>query len=250
MYYISAYKLNFKKNHVLHEIFIYGYDDDKNIFYMGDNTAGKYNHDKVTYEEITTSTNVLLKMYGDNNEDTVLHSYREKSIFMLDIRKNVELNEQDPFFTKDIFDINIKKIINDLKEYLLFDNYAEGYKYSNYYVYGIDCFDELQKFAEHAMETNEIVDTRAFYSFIEHKKLMLLRMEFINGNYDLNQLIERYSELVNGFNILMTLILKANITKVNIIWQQIIENLKKYKEEEIALLNEFIRILSDDNQIL
>jgi hypothetical protein len=244
MYYIPAYKLFFNKNHLLHEIFIYGYDDDKNVFYMGDNTTGKYNHDQVTYEEITTSTNALLEMYGDNNEDTVLHNYREKSIYMMSIGKNVERNGQDPFFSKDVFEINIKKIINDLKEYLLLDNYAEGYKYSNYYVYGIDCYNELVKFVSYAMETNQCVDRRAFYSFIEHKKLMLLRMEFINGNYDLNRLIERYSNLVNGFNILMALVLKANNTKANDLWERIIVKLKEYKEEEIVLLNELIRILS------
>ncbi|OPX45891.1 hypothetical protein CLHUN_03640 [Ruminiclostridium hungatei] len=244
MYYIPAYKLIFNKNHLLHEIFIYGYDDDKNVFYMGDNTTGKYNHDQVTYEQITASTNALLEIYGDNNEDTVLHNYREKSIYMMSIGKNVERNGQDPFFSKDVFEINIKKIINDLKEYLLLDNYAEGYKYSNYYVYGIDCYNELLKFVRYAMETNQWVDRRAFYSFIEHKKLMLLRMEFINGNYDLNRLIERYSNLVNGFNILMVLILKANNIKANDLWERIIVKLKEYKEEEIVLLNELIRILS------
>ena len=189
-----------------------------------------------------TSTNKLLEIYGDNNEDTVLHNYREKSIYMMSIGKNVERNGQDPFFSKDVFEINIKKIINDLKEYLLLNNYAEGYKYSNYYVYGIDCYNELLKFVRYAMETNQWVDPRAFYSFIEHKKLMLLRMEFINGkNYDLNQLIERYSNLVNGFNILMVLILKANNIKANNLWERIIVKLKEYKEEEIVLLNELIK---------
>ena len=73
---------------------------------------------------------------------------------------------------------------------------------------------------------------------------MLLRMEFINGNYDLNQLIEKYNNLLNEFNILMSLILKANMIKENDLWEKIIVKLKEYKEEEIVLLKEFIRILS------
>ena len=244
MYYIQAYKLHFNKSHLIHEIFIYGYDDDKQVFYMGDNTTGKYNHDLVTYEEIITSTNVILDLYRYNNEDAELYKYKEKSIYMMSVEKNVERNWQDQHFSQDVFEINVKKIINDLKEYLLLDNYAEGYKYSNYYVYGIDCYNELLKFVSHAMENNLHVDRRAFYSFIEHKKLMLLRMEFINGNYDLNQIIEKYSNLVNEFNILMSLILKANMVKDNDLWEKIIVKLKAFKEEEIVLINEFIRILS------
>lgn len=247
MYYIPAYTMNFNKKHLLHQLLIYGYDDDKKIFYMGDNTVGKYNLDQVTYEEIIKSTNAVMKMYEDTNEDAFFRKYLDESTYMMSICKNVERSGRGPYFEKDVFEINIKKIINDLKEYLLFDNYAEGYKYSNYYVYGIDCYNELVKFARNAMETNQGVDHRAYYSFIEHKKLMLLRMEFINGNYnyDLNQLIERYSNLVNEFNTLMNLILKANIMESNNnLWERIIVKLNEYREEEIVLLNEFIRILS------
>ncbi|QNU66155.1 hypothetical protein EHE19_014905 [Ruminiclostridium herbifermentans] len=248
MYYISAYKMHYNKTHFLHEIFIYGYDDDKKIFYMGDNTTGKYTLDQVTYDEIITSTNVILDLYRDDNEDAELYKYKEKAIYMMCVTKNVERNWQDPSFSKDIFEVNIKKIINDLKEYLLLDNYAEGYRYSNYYVFGIDCYNELMKFVRSAIENGQHVDRRAFYSFIEHKKLMLLRMEFLNDKYndkyDLNQLIERYSNLVNEFNIILSSVLKANMIKDNDLWEKINVKLKECKEEDIVLMNEFIRILS------
>jgi hypothetical protein len=244
MYYISAYKINYNKAHVPHEIFIYGYDDEKKVFYIGDNTALKYSHEQMTYDEITLSTNNLLEIYENNVKGVLWHEYREKSIFMLEVKKNVERNGEDPVFSSEVFDININKIINDLKEYLLWDNYAEGYRHSEYYVYGIECYNELEKYAYSVIGTEDRIDHRAFYSFIEHKKLMLLRMQYLSKDYDLNDLIEKYTDLVNGFNILMNLVLKAILTKNNKTWEKVINYFKEYKEKEIILLNEFINILS------
>lgn len=244
MYYISAYKINYNKNHVPHETFIYGYDDDKKVLLMGDNTALKYNQDQITYDEIIKSTSSLLDIYTNNVEGVFWHTYREKSIFMLEVKKNVERNEVDPIFSKEIFDINTNKIINDLKEYLLLDNYADGYKYSDYYTYGIECYYELERFINYAIETNGSLDQRAFYSFIEHKKLMLLRMQYLSKDFELGELIEKYSVLVNKFNIIMNLVLKGNVTKQLELWERASNKLEECKGIEIILLNKFIEILS------
>jgi hypothetical protein len=246
MYYISAYQINYKKNHVPHEIFIYGYDDEKKIFYMGDNTALKYNQDQITYDELLLSTSSLLDIYENKVEGVLWHTYREKSVFMIEVKKNVERNGLDPIFNQDVFDINSKKIINDLKEYLLLEGYAEGYQYSNYYVYGIDCYEELEKFVDYAIQTNDVVDQRAFYSFIEHKKLMLLRMQYMSTAYELDELIEKYGCLLKDFNIMMNVVLKANVTKQRVLWERVLVKLKKYKNEEIQLLHNFINILSGE----
>ncbi|RCX12564.1 hypothetical protein DFR58_12168 [Anaerobacterium chartisolvens] len=241
-YYISEYKYWYMESHTPHDIFIYGYDDEKKLFYMGDNTIGKYCHGHVTYEELLISLNTLSEIYSGTNEEIFCHSYREKAFNLIKVKKNVERSGENPLFQKEIFGININKIINDLKEYLLWDNYGEGYRHSDFYVYGIDCYNELEKFIYYAMETNQEVDYRALYSFIEHKKLMLLRIQYLCNEYGLNILMDKYTILVQNFNLLMKIVLKANI-KVNNskdLWQKAINLLEKFRYDEIILLNEFI----------
>lgn len=244
-YYIPAYKHCYRKRHIDHDIFIYGYDDRKKLFYMSDNTAYKYEQTTVKYEELSNSFYSIIKLFHRHEKKFF---YSEKSIMLLKVMKNTEVNGKNPTYIKETYDINSSKILNDTKEYLLKDNYGEKYRRSEYYVYGIDCYDELEKFVCQYNIKN--IDFRGFYSFLQHKKLMLLRMEYLNVNYNLSEQISEYRKLVNIFNIVISLILRYNTKSENRVKDHnILETIKNYlrqcKESEITILNSFIQIVGN-----
>lgn len=239
-FYISTYEF-YQNTHEKHEIFIYGYDDEMKMFYVGDNMKnGKYCQELVPYDEINDG---ISQMYEFDKKNNLF--WREKQISMLEVTQNTEASGKDPLFIQEILGLNIKKIVNDIKEYLLIDKYSSGYSYSNFYVFGIECYDELIKYAIYAKETEVSADIRGFYSFYMHKKLMLLRLEFLNNDYELSEIIKEYDILVRKFDVLILLLVKAKMKKENRLLEKVAEILKDSKEYEVHLLNNLIKCLDN-----
>lgn len=250
MFYISAYKKVYHKEHMYHDIFIYGYNDVEKYFYFGDNTVGKYCFDIVFYSELEESTKNILKDYYEIKDNS--HDYREKLMYIIEVKKNSERSNGNKVFDKEIYGLNINKIINDIKEYLLFPCYGESYKFSDFYVYGINCFDELINYIYMANKECSEIDIRGFYSFGEHKKLMLFRIKYLQNSYgdEFNYLLSEYEEIVYNYKNIIFKIIRNNIQKNEKLSNIIIKNLYaiKKKEKNILInLIEKLKLLKYDN---
>lgn len=242
-FFIPIYKYSFMKNHSDHEIFVFGYDDETQCLYVGDNGEGKYVQSTVDYESFTKSFHSMIAMFRSNEE---LYYYSEKSIYILEIIKNAEVNLKSKVFVEETYNnLNIHKIVNDLKEYLLLDNFGDSYKNSDYYVFGIDCYNELQQFLVCSDEYIKI-DFRAFYSFLQHKKLMLSRMNYLNNIYNVYHLSQSYEKIVKKFESIILLILKCNLKKDSSMWEKISNLLNECKTLEVSILKDLIDTLEQE----
>ena len=242
-YYVPAYKDFYLQRHIRHKIFIYGYDDDKNHFYMCDNTdTGKCKQDIVLYSDLETS----LSSMDDFDEDHKDLFWREKQIYMMEVKKNVEASVKEPLFSKEIFEINLNQILNGMREYLLDSDYTNSYNFSEFYVFGLDCYNELKQYVAHIIQTRQIIDIRGFYSFFMHKRMMLLRLQYLSSKYYVQEVIAPFESLVSDFNILINMLLRANIKQQESFWTKIIEKLDELKTKEVFLLRQFIERFQSD----
>lgn len=236
-YYVSTYKKHFRHEYS-HPLFIYGYDDNTQNFLVMDNfNVGKFAFEIVNFNELRRGYQSIEKEFLSNTK-LVIHG---KGIISFKISKQAWQTEQE-----ELFKINTIKIKNDIKEYLLIDHYAESYRSSDYYSYGIECYDELLKFVSYALETHENIDHRAFSAFRDHKILMLERIKFLKENkylQDTKNIEELSQYLVDNMKQLVFLIIKYNLTKKEHILNKISDKLKDCKNKEYTMLMDLISLL-------
>ena len=243
IFFIPVYTKYYLQKHQKREILVYGYSDEKQCFFTLNNTkAGKCTQDHVSYKNLEES--ILFMDEFDKNNEALF--WRERQIYMMEVTKNVEASGNDPLFLREIFETNIEQIINGVKEYLLDGGTIRAYGFSEFYVFGTDCYDELIKYIDHIIKTKGKADIRGFYSFFLHKKLMLMRLEYLSDKYDLVETTSLYKTLVDDFNVLIIKLIKADILKKDSIFAKLIDSLNDLKEREISLLKKFIQLINND----
>ncbi|MCP3778706.1 hypothetical protein [Paenibacillus sp. MZ03-122A] len=237
IYHISNYKENFKKRHKAHDIFIYGVDLKSKFFYAADNFSnGKYTFEKVSFEELLNGFNSVEELNLDDwIEGICLLSYREKNNFF-------DLNHAYKF--------DLNKLLMELQDYLT--SYKTPKRYCNPYdqwmihasdmAFGLEVYDVIIHFLENV---TEIHDRRPFFVLAEHKKLMLMRIEFLQNelSIDLSNLKDKYSEIVKKTNILSMLYLKCIISKNGDIKKRLVCNLQSIRDEEEKIICNLYNLL-------
>lgn len=146
-----------EKDDSVHDIFIYGYDMMKKIFYISDNFKyGKYSQEVCTFEEFRTAF------------ENVSPKYESSLGFM----GNIELWQ---YYGRDIKSFNLKRVQDSLKDYIRSkatiewntmdcrDNYADPKL-----VFGLECYDYLKYRVMDAQLGNVYIQD--FHLLWEHKK--------------------------------------------------------------------------------
>ena len=241
-YYIPVYINHFMQRHQKHGIFIYGYDDETANFFICDHIVfGKCKQDKVAYKDLL----VGLGYIGDPDGELRQMKEWQTQLYRMEVMDKAEVRRFDDQFEKDMFEINISQIVSGVKEYLLESDYIHHYDFSKFYVFGLDCYDELSKYAGHAAHTNQQIDIRGFYSFSMHKKMMALRLDYLSERYGVGEIAASYGMLVKDFEILINMIILANVKQSEKSKLRIIDKLADIKKRETALLREFINCVGE-----
>lgn len=181
----------YKKKHYSHELFVYGYDEHKKVFYIADNLSqGKFIFTECEFAELEEGFHAVDKQYD----------------FMTDIgliNKNMEVESE----------INIGQIIDGLERYLMsiptYDMRPE-----QPYLFGRDVVKFIR---DHYLihRNGEEIDIRAFHLLYEHKLLMEMRVEYLlhAGYISPKQVdLDEFTELKNDYLQLRNVIIKYNIT--------------------------------------
>lgn len=225
--YIHSYTDTF-----LHNMFIYGFDDEKKIFYIADFFENEhYNFKTCSYKEVKQ---------GIEHFDDLVYIYDNpfgKSMLSL---LRVKTYADHSF--------NINEFRNNLNEYLgITNNFYNIYKSTNYYnkdenrIFGIRHYDNLLKFISLCYESNNWIDNkRALQVFYEHKKVMLKRIEYLNKNvFDCLRELNEMQDIVNRAlyirNTYLKIIVKKNISFENYI--QIIDRVNSIRDYEKTVLS-------------
>lgn len=211
----------------MHNLFIYGYSDKKNVLYSADHFVhGKYKFEEVNYNEFADS---ILFSYED---DLNWGNLEGVCIFSKIKRPH-----------KNIYKLDMRKVIHDLKSYLLKEGFA--YKNDEYYVYGIECYDSLIYYYSLVSQFGLSCDVKGIYTEICHKTMMVLRLEFFQKNgYDVEAFIDKFETIKNKLAITLNHTLKYSIKKEKNIIEKVINNLNEIKIEEVKVTGELIEKLT------
>lgn len=224
---VAARKIENYLNLDKHNLFIYGYSDKKNVLYAADH----FKHGVLSFEEVKYDEFIQSVMYS-YDEDLNWGNLEGVCAFSKIKRQH-----------KNIYDLNVKKIINNMKSYLLEDNLLKN---DDYYIYGIECYDNLIKYYKLVIQNALSCDIKGISIEISHKKMMILRTEFLNKiGYDVSPFIDVFTNLKNRLNTVQSFVMKYNITgdKSNLF--KGIDYLMESKIEETDILRKLIKKLEN-----
>lgn len=223
-YYISVYEKWYMTYHHLHDIMVYGYDE--NYFYVGDCFVnGVYTYEKIEKNEIDNA--VLEKDEYDWLDG--IHCWRPK---------------EDMYLGIGIDSMFVKKMINQYLKHkrstaltLIEDRRRNKYGYQ--FIYGIDIYKELIKYVSN---TSDYLDERFPYIIVEHKKILKYVCRKLKYQYKLNYSDENLKQievLEEQSIILQNLFLIFNISNSNNkkIKDRIIKQIYNLEKEETNILN-------------
>lgn len=235
-YFISQYN-DYKKHHQIHESFIFGYDYTQKIFFSSD----FFNKNGYQYKEIPFS-----------EYQKAFMSYTELNTYDF-LNGMVYTFEFNPGYR---YVFCFDNIVNAIHAYLAGapPEYWEMYNQYNLYwdmnncpnknniVFGREIYNSLNNYLESVKnsDASEII-ILPFYLLYDHKRLMSLRIDFLNKSGFLkkkNSKNEIFSQIENEVNIIMNLIIKYSFVKKKAIIEKIQNKLNEINKIEFDALND------------
>ncbi|SDM33257.1 hypothetical protein SAMN05428961_11432 [Paenibacillus sp. OK060] len=217
-FYIPAHAV-YKKQSQFHETLILGYDDES--IYIADNLAnGKYQETKCTYEEINDAFNNICSPYDHISRVILLKKKNE-----------------------DIYELNIDQIIDGMRRHLYSKRSFDPINYNVMSLYGLEVYKYLLTRFRHHKHKIENLDIRPFHLIWEHKKIMMLRLQYMaNLGYlkHTDEAIVKYVDLEKQSMILRNTVIKYNVTKSSSLLNKIEAELEKILRQEKSCLEELL----------
>ena len=241
-YYINAYRDTYGKQHYYHDILVYGYDDEKEVFLVADCFVnGKYEFATCTYDEL---------------ESGFIHSYRDDWINGIRLFKLKE----EPYIG---IGYNTEYMAKACERYLNgatsnVSTYIEGrrrFDLRDRFVDGLQVYDELVKYVENESDEWSTYDIRLFYVLYDHAKLFrYLTKQLMQRNQIVNapNLYKSFLDIENRIKNLYMLVLKYNVTGNEKVKLDIVEKISNIKCLENAAVEDFtksINVTKEDIEI-
>jgi hypothetical protein len=218
-----------------HELFIYGYNMEEELFYVGDFTfKDKYAYTTVTFDAVKRGFDAL-----SAGEDHVFRDDYKGTRGLYVIEKNTESR---------YYDLDTVLIKRTLEEYL------EGADTKSHFrmmrnrfddtVFGVNVYDALKQRVDkqlHAQEPD--YDIRALHIAYDHKVLMEERLKYLMANeviaYD-QGLLDEYNTVVEDMLAARNLLVRISITGEIEAGQRIAAYLDSAREKETTILRKVV----------
>lgn len=232
MYELPYYRV-FHKERALHYVFISGFDSERQVFYLSDNFYdGRYQQVECPYTLLTKAYESLII----HPELTQWCSTGGVCFFRF---------AQKPWHKdkKQLYEVNIQTIKTGIHQYLLHEEYIRSYQHIDCYQYGISCYEELEGWIRLGMGNKDrFVDHRAFSAMLDHKKVMLFRLEYLQkmNSTDLSGIIKGFEWIKKMLELVIMKLIKGNLTKNTENFKDCLSLLGEIREKEISLLNQFL----------
>lgn len=209
---------HYQKIHMSHDIFIYGFDDDKAIYYA----AGYTSNNK--FQFYTFSQKNILEAI---NSQYITPHY--SAIAALKLKPKAESD----------YNIDRNTIIRG------FDEYLHPIKdiNQNELVFGIDAYEHILNYLESSkIKSNTPLDLRMFRIIYEHKICMLKRIEVLHAEFNIfnNEVVVCKNILNLAENTFMLSIKYNNFTQDKKIILKLIDNIKKITELECSMITQIL----------
>ncbi|WP_042199095.1 hypothetical protein [Paenibacillus camerounensis] len=187
----------YQNNNRFHETLIYGYDTEKNIIYISDNLqGGAYKTTQCTFEEAEAAFQNVESEYEFINKVNLI---KKNSIIDFDShafnREYLIDSLQRYLYSKRSFDLINPKVLN---------------------IYGLNVYHHLISTITHHKKDTPKLDIRVFHLLWEHKKLMVMRLEYLHEISCLTEsgdLIDKYKKLEKKSLIIRNLALRYEVSR-------------------------------------
>lgn len=229
-YFYVPLSSRYNKVHLHHDILVYGFDLDEEVLYVSDFfIAGKYSYEKIKISD-------FIKAYSTYNL-TTNPDYLNEMVYLYKFNPNFD------------YKFNIRNISNSIKCYLYSTTpeYWDSYNSDNRddIVFGMDIYTTLKNYITRSKTICESnIDNRPFYMLYDHKRIMLLRLNYL---YEHEYYKNYNSENIIGFNKIesqakdvVNLIVKYNISKNNTILDKVVDILSIIENNEKNILKQYI----------
>lgn len=229
--YFIKNSLHYLKRSYGHTLFINGYTEEG--FIAHDNLkSGKYETVLVSFDDILKSFESLVE-----KKEIAAQANLSGLCFLTPKR---EFRNQN---VEELFKINLNMISVGIHQYLNHREYCQLYRDMSFFRFGIDCYEELQKF----LQRTEKIDWRAFCYMLDHKRVMMFRLREINEDerlsVELNEQIHSYESIVKGIEQILVVILKFNITRREQLLGDLVEKISAIRKREELILNDVLQVI-------
>lgn len=162
-----------------HEVFIFGYDDSKNLFHYADfpnNRSYKYKFSTCTYDEIEAAFRAVKELFVPVVKSVALIQFEGRGPFTFDYS----------YIQDSIYDYLYpnKEMVRRLGMYIdSFVNFGEFNWKTKIYV-GVDTYDYFASIKDRIITTEDIsrIDLRLYNAMYEHKMMMIERIQHLVEN--------------------------------------------------------------------
>lgn len=231
--------LNYKKDLIPHHIFIYGYDDEKNVFYCAEFFSfsnSPYSFQTVTYQEMEAA---YLKLQSILKSNTMNNEWAQWM-------KDIQLLKS---FTEYVDKFNVKRLIIGLQNYLNENDCAGNKNYIKDVYYGSAIYElVLEYINDNLINNQKDFDIRCFALIFYRFHYMKLQTVFIKENYCLSSkyiqyFINRYLKLEKEAQVILSLTIKFRISGEKNLLYKVSALIKKIKKNDLYITKEYIECL-------
>lgn len=227
-YYIPEY-VNYKREHIYHEILIYGFDLENEYLNIADffnYTQGKYRLGQSKFHELQKAYDEMLinmeKTFWDN--DVVL------------FQRNVDLK----------IECDAQMLKSNLIQYLSSCNLYGLTKMGDKIAFNFAIYDILIAYCESLISNPTKLMTKVFNMLLIHKDFMVKRIEYLSQNRILGEcdgILNQYLYLVELCNKNQNLAYKYNLKHDNNVLQRIISNVSTVKSIDSTVTQKMIDMI-------
>lgn len=235
---------NYRRNHIVSEFFIYGFNHETRIFKgFNFNKQNVLTLVEYTYDELKMAHHSLFMGYEEFRTLPIwVHWYAFSSIRK---KNNISDSYDINYIIGDLRDYNeSKNKIDCLRSEIIEERGAEA-------VYGASTMKVLLEAFYHLLENKCYIDYRHIHLMYEHKRLMLDRMRYLSGIFDgCDEITTKYADIVKRTEICRMYYLKGIMTadpqslysqlKNDKVVKKIIGILESIIIDEKCILDEFI----------
>lgn len=192
------FRPSYNKYHEPHDIFIYGYDDNRKIF----NVLGYANK---TFKTFEIQYGDFIKAFYNNIWDKEIYYWIDR-IYLFQYNKTAE------------YDLDLLLIRELMEDYLYSKNTSE--KYRRYTkpisdnIFGLQTYKAISEYYNLLNENKVRCDNKVPYILLEHKRCMKSRLSYIMEKFkdsSFSQYVDEYIELEKKSNLLLDFSIKHKI---------------------------------------
>jgi hypothetical protein len=202
------------KSSGLHDLWIYGYDDDNRVLHICDCFKfGTYSSSVCTYQELRNAVEPVTK----NNS----HLFFRDNIELLSY---IKPKESSPIYQHSFDLLRVKESLQDYvmgrptqKWFINYYSIARENVNTNTCVFGMDCYVGIRNKLKYARANGHWAAfwRQAFYIIWEHKRVMLARMHYMQKNEvidEIEPIINLYEKVEQSASIALNLAIKYSLT--------------------------------------